>query len=342
MDPIYVSFIVPFYNVEDVFFRRCIDSILPIQIPIEIIVINDGSREVELEPYIEYTSKDKRIQWIHKENGGVSTARNCGMKHARGRYLFFIDGDDEITDEFRQYLEMHICEKDADWILFDSITHDVATKHTFPRRLFPNKNKDISDSSYRIEQDELLHLRVTTKQLCECWGKLIKRESVEKYGIEFPVGVLSGEDLIFNTRLMKVIRTVEYISIPAYLYYYIPRMGERLLRDPYKRYEYLTLGRETLDSLIESKSEGQRRESYMRQHKINLIEILVQDCFVLQDAGKFNKQMRSFLEHWTKENQILDFISMKDCNSLKRKIYYLIVKYKMWTGIGVICYLKKK
>ena len=92
-----ISIIVPVYKVEP-FLRRCIDSILAqTYTNLEIILVDDGSPDNCGLICDEYAAKDSRIKVIHKENGGVSIARNCGLDSSNGDYIVFIDSDDFVA-----------------------------------------------------------------------------------------------------------------------------------------------------------------------------------------------------------------------------------------------------
>ena len=95
-----VSVIVPIYNV-DMYLKRCIDSIInQIFTNIEIILVNDGSLDTSPQICDDYARLDSRIKVIHKENGGLSDARNVGISVSRGRYLAFVDSDDYLDPSY--------------------------------------------------------------------------------------------------------------------------------------------------------------------------------------------------------------------------------------------------
>lgn len=95
METIKVSVIVPVYNVEE-YIEECIESIVNQTLKeIEIIIVNDGTKDNSMKKIEKYLS-DSRIVIINKENGGISSARNAGLKIARGEYVTFIDSDDFI------------------------------------------------------------------------------------------------------------------------------------------------------------------------------------------------------------------------------------------------------
>lgn len=94
-----LSVIVPVYNVEQ-YLPRCMDSILAQTYPnLEIILVDDGARDASGKICDDYAARDPRIRVIHKENGGLSSARNAGLDAARGEYLAFVDSDDWIEPE---------------------------------------------------------------------------------------------------------------------------------------------------------------------------------------------------------------------------------------------------
>ena len=133
-----ISVIVPVYNVEQ-YLRRCIDSILAQTFTdFELLLIDDGSKDSSGEICEEYAGKDARIRVFHRQNGGVSTARNLGIDKAKGEWITFSDSVDEllpdafeavcgymhegidmiktgyqILNEHNQIMETHLCDKTA-------------------------------------------------------------------------------------------------------------------------------------------------------------------------------------------------------------------------------------
>lgn len=99
MKEVLISIIIPVYNVEQ-YLKRCIESVLHQTYKnIEILLIDDGAKDSCPAICDEYASKDKRIQVVHKENGGLSSARNTGIEIARGDFLMFVDSDDYIAKD---------------------------------------------------------------------------------------------------------------------------------------------------------------------------------------------------------------------------------------------------
>ena len=99
-----ISVIIPVYNVEK-YIRFCLDSVINQTYKnLEIIIIDDGTKDLSGDIAEEYAAKDSRIKVIHKENGGLSDARNVGLDVATGKYIAFLDSDDVIAYDFYEYL----------------------------------------------------------------------------------------------------------------------------------------------------------------------------------------------------------------------------------------------
>lgn len=109
-----ISIIVPIYNIEKEL-KECIDSLIEQTYKnIEIILVDDGSTDNCPMICDEYKKKDERIVVIHKKNGGLSDARNCGIYESKGEYLTFVDGDDMVTNNYCQFLYDTLKQNDAD------------------------------------------------------------------------------------------------------------------------------------------------------------------------------------------------------------------------------------
>ena len=109
-----VSVIIPVYKVEK-YIHKCIDSVLNQTFrDIQVILVDDGSPDNCGHICDEYSKADKRVSVVHKENGGLSDARNAGMKYAEGNYILFVDSDDYIEHDMIEYMYSRIKDSDAD------------------------------------------------------------------------------------------------------------------------------------------------------------------------------------------------------------------------------------
>ena len=113
-----ISIIMPIYNAEK-YLRQAIESVLnQTYVDFELILVNDGSVDESGNICDEYSEKDSRVKVIHKENGGICSARNAGMCAAQGNYIMFMDNDDILTENTLQENYELLINYDADWVKF--------------------------------------------------------------------------------------------------------------------------------------------------------------------------------------------------------------------------------
>lgn len=207
MDEKLVSVIIPAYNIED-YIGRCLDSIISQTYKnLEIIVVDDGSRDHTGEILDNYAKKDRRIKVIHKENGGVSSARNKGIEAAEGDYIGFIDGDDLIESEMYKTLVDLLEEENAD------IAH-CGYQMVFPDRIdyYHNTGKKKIQTTEEGLKD-LLSGEMIEPGLV---NKIYKKELIKNCRLDETVKI--NEDLLMNYQLFKLSQKSVYYDITPYSY----------------------------------------------------------------------------------------------------------------------------
>lgn len=189
-----ISVIVPVYNVESVL-HYCLDSILnQTYSNFELILIDDGSGDRSSELCDQYAEKDKRIRVFHKENGGVSSARNVGIENARGEYICFVDSDDYVAENYLEELIL-VKEKNYDcnniWCGFQTV--DGYEHPTVQQKVVFSRDDELSIVPRELIMD--LHEKwLDAGPVC----KLYSRRIIVNYGLKFDESISLGEDLIFN------------------------------------------------------------------------------------------------------------------------------------------------
>ena len=218
-----ISVIIPVYNVEK-YLRECIDSVLSqIYKNLEIILVDDGSPDNCPQICDEYAEKDSRIKVIHKENGGLSSARNAGISSATGQYAMMVDGDDWIDKETLSEMQQKAAEHDADCVMacyvkeYDNFSVPV---NVFSEDVYTATNDASMLFYHRLFGElgqELSHPELADS-LCTCWTKLYKREVALK-GRYFDTKVVgSYEDGLFNIYALHGAERLYYINKPFYHY----------------------------------------------------------------------------------------------------------------------------
>ncbi len=205
------SIIVPVYNVEQ-YLSQCIDSILQQSFPyFELLLINDGSSDNSGVICDEYALKDNRIRVFHKQNGGVSAARNLGIENAKGQWVLFIDSDDWIDKEMLSYVETH--KKDVDFVQFGfRKTNSAVLEYS----AVPNEILKLSSQNY-------CNLQLYHPAIC---GYVVKLDVIKKYNLKFPAGIKYGEDQVFILKALMCIPFV--IVLNKHFYNYRVRYGSAM------------------------------------------------------------------------------------------------------------------
>lgn len=189
-----VSVIVPVYNIEN-YLRECLDSLINQTLKdIEIICVDDGSPDACGDILDYYAAKDKRLRVIHKENGGVTLARKCGIKIATGEFITCVDSDDWIEPDMIEKLYLKVVKHSADICICGHFeeTGDSTKKvfHGFDSGVY-DKNRLLNDVYPRmIVKEEFFEWGIFPS----LWAKLFKREFVEKYYLNLDERIMLGED----------------------------------------------------------------------------------------------------------------------------------------------------
>lgn len=176
-----VSVIIPVYKVEQ-FIDRCVQSVFSQTYEnLEIILVDDGSPDNCPNLCDEYAAIDNRVKVIHKENGGLSDARNAGLKIANGTYVFFLDSDDFIHEKTIEYLVELACKHSAQLVQCDRA---LGTGSTFVEDPFLSMDDiEVYDNKSIFE---------SPKSNVSIWAKLYLRKLWD--GVEMPIGKLNEDD----------------------------------------------------------------------------------------------------------------------------------------------------
>ena len=221
-----ISVIVPVYNVEK-YLSQCLDSIIHQTYKnLEIILVDDGSTDSSGLICDNYSQKDKRIKIIHKCQGGLSDARNAGLKIATGEYISFIDSDDFIDKNMYSILINNTQKYNSDIVWFNYY-NKKKKKHFINSSII--KNNDLYDLSSSDKIKFAKNLFYQYKMDAHVWAKLYKRSIFNN--IKFPYGKLF-EDIFV---LLPILSNAKIIStIPDCLYFYRNR-SESIVNQYFKQ-----------------------------------------------------------------------------------------------------------
>lgn len=195
-----ISVIVPIYNAEK-YLTECIEGILRQDFTdFELLLINDGSKDNSSFICDDYAQNDKRVKVYHKENGGVSSARNLGIDNAKGEYIVFIDSDDYVD---LNYLSI-LMENPVDFVITGYIQFDELNGNIMRQCFF---NKAIYDE---VQFKDCLPSIIDGDHMTTPWAKLFKSELIKKNKIYFDTKIRFAEDTIFIQQYLLYCNTIGF------------------------------------------------------------------------------------------------------------------------------------
>ncbi len=210
----FLSIIVPVYNVSN-YLCRCIESIICQSFTdFECILVDDGSTDGSGLICDEYAKKDCRIRVFHKENGGVSSARNLGLDNAKGEWIYFVDSDDELLPGGLKILVDCISE-DIDVVLagYDKYDENGSQIDRIQERVEVLLNKIESLST--LYENHALYYRF----LPYLWIRLMRRKIIEENHIRFDTGLCNKEDTLFLVQyICRSNGMTRFTTTPVYRY----------------------------------------------------------------------------------------------------------------------------
>ena len=323
-----ISVIIPVYKVEK-YLEKCVDSVINQTYKnLEIILVDDGSPDNCPKICDEYAKKDKRIKVIHKENGGVGSARNKGMEKAVGEYITFVDSDDWLEKNFIQEMLFIINKYKVDYVTCGYY------------RVYENKKEIINGNLEEIVIDSKEYANKLLN-VQNGYGfvhmKLIKKEKISS--LRFEEKLVVGEDALFNIQLCKNIEKIVIYNKPLYNYYFNTNSVVRKYNNEYcnnylKSMIYMS---EYIRKNYKSENVIQNLYNYIAYH---VLLICVNYCYHPDNPNKGRK----LLVETVKIDLFKEAINNSNYNGLSasRKISLFTLKYKLYFLMSLICIIRQK
>lgn len=308
-----ISIIVPIYGVEK-YLRECLNSIIAQTLKdIEIILIDDGSKDTCPQIIDEYALKDKRIKVIHKQNGGYGQTCNVGLSQATGEYIAIVEPDDYIATEM--YADLYtIAEKYNSDIVKSAFYNNFQAKEK--TKLTKVKWEDFipEDKSFRIkEYPYFLYYHPSV------WSCIYKREFLTKHNIKFVEAPGSGwTDNPFQVQTMCLANKINYTSEAYYYWRILDKYESDALKDytiPFKRSE------EIHQWLKQNKIKDKNILLHLARRELWYINIVLgmKDIEDNKDCKKKIKKLMSYIPEKL-------FLESKQVRDDEKELYLLIKK----------------
>lgn len=200
-----VSVLIPVYNTEK-FLPKCLDSVLSqTYSDLQIVLIDDGSKDASWGICQEYASRDSRIEAWHQENKGVAETRDNLLKKAKGDYVLFVDSDDWIEADMVEYLSSLAMELGAEMVMCDRVINDIKPSGKEPEVKILAQEEAVKDF---LQHDYFVGA---------LWNKLFKRSVLE--GLSFHKDIWYGEDALFTWDVLQRVKNVVASDKQLYHFY---------------------------------------------------------------------------------------------------------------------------
>lgn len=334
-----VSVIVPVYNVEK-YLSRCIESIInQTYKDLEIILVNDGSTDNSLKICNYYKNKDSRIKLIDKKNGGLSSARNAGMKIANGKYLIFVDSDDWILEKTIKELVSYAEKYNVDFVRFspacagyENIPDGTPWEFPIERQIefgYYNKEKIKKEIFDRL----IITPKLTLGPIVSAVLSLYSSEFLFKNNIYFDENIRYSEDVMFNAKVVYNANSFYFLKDAYYYYYYYNSQSitKSFKKDRWNSCKKLSYGLKSYFGSIENNNCFSRQLELINLY--NIFNGIGQAKFI-----KSIKDKKMYIKNITRDKFTIDSIKVefpKDI-SWKLKVILWCIRFKLDFLLSII------
>ncbi len=323
--PVDLSVIIPIYNtpVEDL--QRCFSFAAKLcTISLEVLLIDDGSKQEVASFCQTYARNHPAFRYFRQNNSGVRMARNRGLDNARGKFVCFLDSDDEIYPEvLKQALQI----PDADLILFNLMAREGYREQLRPVL----ENRD----SGPVSLQEILLRLVSSDAVNTSCGKLLRRSLLEENGIRFSSGMIQGEDLDFVQQCLETEPRMYFLNQTGYCYYQLhANTSDRMIRQPEQTLQDLHRVFSNSKSMIRRfiPEQADPLEGQLNAREVRELFRWVCDQVQHKQLTRMRKeQVRS---------TVLDCCSRFPCSSGSSRLLYRLIVCRLWIVFPLMARLR--
>lgn len=337
MKNIKVSIIVPVYKVPEVYLKKCIESCVNQTLKeIEIILVDDGSPDNCGKICDKYAKNDKRINVIHKINGGLSSARNTGFLESKGEWIMFVDGDDWIEKNMCELMYKEGLQKNVDLVIGKFIRDYGNRKVTVNNCL--EKYRIYKNEECRYLQEQVLNFNVA---LSSAVAKLYKRSVLDINNILHNEKLKQGiEGLEFNIRLFDFLRSIVYIDNAVYHYMY----NDKSISSTYskKNYAYIVEGFKEIEKFIDKKSNKKSLTYWLYNRLLYvIITAAISGYFHPLNTESYKVKKKNY-KIFLNNNIVAKALKLKEISNLskERKFILWMIKHNIFFLLPILAYLR--
>ena len=322
-----ISIVVPIYNVEN-YLKKCVDTLInQTYRNIEIILVDDGSKDNCGKICDEYQEKDDRIKVVHKKNGGLSDARNAGIKEATGKYIAFLDADDYVDSTMYEKLYNVIKKEKAEIAIcgYSRISEEnIETKYPLKVEKYKKDRSILYNMIGTLPKDaEDINIGMSV------WKCLYDLEIIKKNELFFQSErVYISEDIIFQIEYFEFVNKVGLISDPLYKYRYNEvSLSKKYRKDRFEKQKILYLKEK---SMLEERN---WLDNELKNRLDRTFLMKVKACIkseVVANTESKKKKLENIKEIVNDDllQKVIKEYPTRETN-FKSKIYIFIMKFKL-------------
>lgn len=316
-----LSIIIPVYNTDILILERCLNSAKQMSISeYEVLIVDDGSENTVKEFCIDFIKDKPNFIYFEKSNGGVSSARNFGLEQAKGKYITFLDSDDELISD----------------ITFDMLTYQNADLVFFDRTLvkdnYSSIRKELPLSEGWVQLSDIYKAIISQNRFHGPVGRFYKLELIRKHNIYFDKKMIQGEDILFNIEYLFYCNKIYYDTRSIYRYYLSPiTLVNRWKKSPVLMFANLLAiykKKKEIVGILSSKS----KEDFLSLLTRNTLYSLFQSVMDMVEAKVLSPELKVACVNFC--NQLL---KNKAKLSIKSAISTFIIKNRLWILVIIIC-----
>ena len=304
-----VSILVPVYNVES-YLSQCLDSLInQTYNNLQIVLIDDGSKDNSWSIMQDYATKDNRIEIYHQENAGVATTRNNLLEKIKGEYVLFVDSDDWIELDMVEFLINKAINEGTDMVVCGNVVNDTRPALDYTEEIWPQD---------KVIKEFLRHVHFNGS----LWNKLISFRLLKKQPT-FHREISYGEDALFTWQLIQEVQNV--VVTNKQLYHY--RMNEGSLSHAKWSPNKMGTGHIVWELL-----EKETKEKYPQFTDIASTSFVVSDMWQLYFAALSNYPKDKYIAMYQKHvKNNLDLIRKTDTITKNKKVFAEVISrnYKL-------------
>lgn len=333
-----VSLIVLVYKVPEQYLRKCIESVMSqTLINIEILLVDDGSPDQCGKICDSYAEKDSRIHALHKENGGLSSARNYGCRAAQGKWLMFVDGDDWIEPDMCEFMYQK-GEKNQVQLVMCGIMKDYE-KSAMEYKFYLEDGKVYRGQECKWLQQQLL---VYNGNIAVAYSKLIDRNLLIENRIFHDEVLKQGaEGLEFNLRLFEKIESAIFINKPFYHYTYNEKSISASHNE--ENHEFVIKCFEKIKGFIDTSENKEMLEPWFNNRLLYVIvTTAISGYFNPSNTEPYSNKKRKY-DAYLEKPIVREALKTKNTAGIgkQREVVLFFIKHHMYFALDVMGKMRK-